>query len=191
MESTGKAKKAINELASNLGTNTDFMVGELRAFFRKSAAISEEASEAASPLKTQFDEAVDQAGKVMMQTGKLSEEDIRRAADRLKDSYELFLQEKDQEWDDFVQEIGKELQAAGQVDQETFQKSVAQAKKTMLEHLVAAQGYGEEHKQMIEAYTADMSTKAAGMWELLKSNLEEGGQKIDRAVEAAARELKK
>ena len=61
----------------------------------------------------------------------------------------------------------------------------------MQEHLASVQGFGEEQKQVIAAYTDDMSSKATGMWQRLKSNLEEGGDKIHRAIEAAAAELKK
>ena len=102
MESTSKSKKAIEELVSNLGTNAEFMIGEVRAFLRKATTISGAAAQEAVPLKAQFDNAVDQAAKVMAQTGKLSKEDIQRATDKIKDSYELFQQEKDQEWDAFL-----------------------------------------------------------------------------------------
>jgi hypothetical protein len=191
MESTSKSKKAIEELVSNLGTNAGFMIGEVRAFLRKATVISGAVSQEAVPLKAQFDNAVDQAAKVMAQTGKLSKEDIQRAADKIKDSYELFQQEKDQEWDAFLKEMGNQIQKAKNVDQEVFKQSVEQAKKKMQEHLASVQGFGEDQKQVIAAYTDDMSSKATGMWQRLKSNLEEGGDKIHRAIEAAAAELKK
>ncbi len=191
MESTSKSKKAIEELVSNLGTNAEFMIGEVRAFLRKATTISGAAAQEAVPLKAQFDNAVDQAAKVMAQTGKLSKEDIQRATDKIKDSYELFQQEKDQEWDAFLKEMGNQIQKAKNVDQEVFKQSVEQAKKKMQEHLASVQGFGEEQKQVIAAYTDDMSSKATGMWQRLKSNLEEGGDKIHRAIEAAAAELKK
>jgi hypothetical protein len=167
------------------------MVGEVRAFLRKSSTALDTASEAIAPQKAQFDKAVDQAGKVMAQTGKMTQEDISRATGKMKDAFELFLQEKDLEWNDFVKEVGAVLENANQIDKESFQQSVDQAKQKLHEQLESVQGFGEEQQESIEAYLSEMSTKAEGMWEQIKSSVEEGEQKIDRAIEAAAEELKK
>ena len=88
-------KDAITELVDNLGTVGVFMLGETRALLRRSWGAS----------RQEFMAAVDQAARTMKQSGKMAAEDVERAAEKVKQSWELLQKEKDLEWDSFFNEL--------------------------------------------------------------------------------------
>ena len=77
-------REAIVELTDNLGTIGVFMLGEARAFLTKTWGASRE----------EFYTAIDQVSRTMKQSGKMAVDDIDRAADKIKRSWDLLIQEK-------------------------------------------------------------------------------------------------
>ena len=112
MESSGPndIKETISELMQNLGTVGLFMLGEARSFLRKTWGASRE----------EFFAAVDQTARTMKQSGKMAAEDVERAAEKIKASWDVLNKEKNVDWDTFLKEVRSRLERLGAITRETF-----------------------------------------------------------------------
>jgi len=173
--------EAVAELMENLGTIGVFMLGECRAFLRKSWGTSRE----------EFFAAVDQTASTMKKSGKMAAEDIERAASKIKDSWELLNQERNLEWDSFLGELKTRLKTIGNVTQETFDLCVNQASEALDKQWTATGRLGEDQIKAIQSHSEEMAKSFRAQWATFRDYMEKTGKKIDRAVEAAWEELKK
>jgi hypothetical protein len=174
-------KQAIVELMENLGTIGALMLGEVRAFLRKSWGASRE----------EFSAAVDQTARAMKQTSKMAGEEIDRAARKIKDSWELLDKERNLDWDDFLNDLKSRLKTMSDVTQETFDLCVNQAKSTLDKQWTAVGRLGDEQLKSLQSHTEQMAKSFKEQWGVFREYMEKTGKKIDRAVEAAWEELKK
>ncbi|MDD3472017.1 MAG: hypothetical protein PHS86_04465 [Syntrophaceae bacterium] len=174
-------KESVVELMENLGTIGVFMLGEARAFLRKSWGASRE----------EFFAAVDQASKTMKQSGKMAVGDIERATEKIKQSWELLDQEKDLDWDSFLTDLKTRLKAIGEISKETFDLCVNQTKEVLDKQWTAFGRVGEEHVKEAQKHTDQMAKVFKDQWGVFKETMQKTGKKIDRAVEAAWEEIKK
>jgi hypothetical protein len=174
-------KDAITELVDNLGTVGVFMLGETRALLRRSWGAS----------RQEFMAAVDQAARTMKQSGKMAAEDVERAAEKVKQSWELLQKEKDLEWDSFFNELTSRLKTIGNVTQETFELCVNQARDLLDKQWEATGRLGEEQLKVFQEQSERMAKAVKEQWSVFRDVMEKTGKKIDRAMEAAWDELKK
>ena len=181
MERKNDVKDAITELVDNLGTVGVFMLGEARALLRRSWGSS----------RQEFMAAVDQAAKTMKQSGKMAGEDIERAAEKVKQSWEVLQKEKNLEWDSFFNELTSRLKTIGNVTQETFELCVNQAKDILDKHWEATGRLGEEQLKVFQGQSEKMAKAVKEQWSVFRDVMDKTGKKIDRAMEAAWEELKK
>ena len=181
MNQTDDVKKAVAELLENLGTVGLFMLGESRAFLRKSWGASKE----------EFMAAVDNVARNMKRSGEMAVDDIERAADQIKKSWELLDKEKNLDWDNFLQEITNRLNTIGQVSRETFEICVNQAKDVLDKQWTATGRVGEEQLEALKKQTEMMADSMKGQWSVFWDTLEKTGKKIDRAMDAAWDEFRK
>jgi hypothetical protein len=174
-------KESIVELMDNLGTIGVFMLGEARAFLRKSWGASRE----------EFFAAVDQASKTMKQSGKMAVEDVERAADKIKQSWELLDREKDLDWDSFLSDLKTRLGQIGNITKETFDLCVNQTKEVLDKQWTAFGRIGEDQVREAQKHTEQMARVFKDQWGVFRDTMQKTGKKIDRAVEAAWEEIKK
>jgi predicted nucleic acid-binding protein len=181
MEQKNSVRDAISELVENLGTVGVFMLGEARALLRRSWGAS----------RQEFMAAVDQAAKTMKQSGKMAAEDVERAAEKVKQSWELLQKEKNLEWDSFFNDLTTRLKTIGSVTQETFELCVNQARDLLDKQWEATGRLGEDQLKLFQEQSEKMAKAVKGQWGVFRDVMEKTGKKIDRAVEAAWEELKK
>ncbi|MGB6063288.1 MAG: hypothetical protein WBG50_00665 [Desulfomonilaceae bacterium] len=181
MEQKSNFKDAITELMDNLGTVGMFMLGEARSLLRKSWGAS----------RQEFMDAVDQAARTMKQSGKMASGDIERAAEKLKQSWDLLQKEKKLEWDSFFTELTTRLKTIGNVTQDTFNLCVNQAREVLDKQWEATGRLGEEQIKLFEEQSARMAKAVKDQWSVFRDVMEKTGKRIDRAVDAAWEELKK
>lgn len=174
-------KESVAELMDHLGTIGVFMLGEIRAFLRKSWGASKE----------EFFAAVDQTARTMKQSGKMAVEDVERAAERIKASWTLLDQERNLEWDGFLTELTSRLNKMKDVTRETFELCVNQTKEALDKQWTAVGRLGEEQLKAAQDLTEMMAKSFKGQWSVFWETMQKTGQKIDRAVDAAWQELKK
>lgn len=174
-------REAIAELMDNLGVIGVFMLAEVRAFLRKSWGTSKE----------EFLQAVDKTARTMKQSGKMAAEDIERAASQIKLSWSLLSEESNLEWDNFLRELTSRLNTLSDVSRDTFELCVNQARDAINRRWVAMGRLGEEQLKTVENMTEVMAKSFKGQWNVFRETLEKTGKKVDRAVEAAWRELRK
>ncbi len=174
-------KESVVELMANLGTIGVFMLGEARAFLRKSWGASRE----------EFFMAVDQASKTMKQSGKMAVEDIERAAEKIKQSWEILDEEKDLDWDSFLNDLKNRLKAIGNISKETFDLCVNQTREALDKQWTAVGRIGEDHVREAQKHTEQMAKVFKEQWGVFCETMQKTGKKIDRAVEAAWEEIKK
>ncbi len=174
-------KEAVAELVANLGTVGLFMLGESRAFLRKTWGASRE----------EFMAAVDRTAQTMKRSGELAVEDVERAADRIKQSWELLDSEKKLDWDRFLEDLTARLKTLGDVSKDTFDLCVNQAKETLDKQWTAFGRLGEEQIKAFQSQSEQMAKAFKQQWEVFYDNMEKTGKKVERAVDAAWRELKK
>ncbi|HTY21940.1 MAG TPA: hypothetical protein VMC85_02350 [Desulfomonilaceae bacterium] len=177
----GDIKSVIAELMENLGTVGLFMLGEARSFLRKTWGASRE----------EFYAAVDQTARTMKQSGKTAAEDIERAAEKIKASWDLLNKEKNLEWDTFLTELKSRLEKAGSITRETFDLCVNQAKNALDKQWSSTGRVGEEHLKAIRQQTEQMAESFKHQWGVFRDQMQKASNKIDRAIEAAWEELKK
>jgi hypothetical protein len=136
MESSGRneIKEAISELMQNLGTVGLFMLSEARSFLRKSWGASRE----------EFFAAVDKTARTMKQSGQMAAQDIERAAEKIKASWDVLNKEKSLDRDTFLNEIKSRLEHIGDITRETFEVSVNHAKDVLDKQWKATGRVGEE-----------------------------------------------
>ncbi len=183
MESSGpnNIKDTISELMQNLGTVGLFMLGEARSFLRKSWGASRE----------EFFAAVDQTARTMKQSGKMAAEDIERAAEKIKASWDVLNKEKNVDWDTFLKEVKSRLGRISEISRETFELSVNQAKDALDKQWKATGRVGEEQLKSVRKQSEEMAETFKKQWEVVRDKLEDASKRIDRAIEAAWEELKK
>ncbi len=181
MEEKPSVKDAISELVENLGTVGVFMLGEARALLRRSWGAS----------RQEFMAAVDQAARTMKQSGKMAAEDVERAAEKVKQSWDLLQKEKNLEWDSFFSELTNRLKTIGNVTQETFELCVNQARDLLDKQWEATGRLGEEQLKVFQEQSEKMAKAVKAQWSVFRDVMEKTGKKIDRAMEAAWDELKK
>lgn len=181
MEESKRVKDAIFQLTENLGTIGQFMLGEVRAFLRKSRGATRE----------EFMAAVDQIARSMKQSGKLAIGDIERAASEIKKNWKLLDDERKLEWETFLTEVKSRLQKIGEVSQDTFNIAVDHAKKTIDKQWSATGRVGEEQVKAFQENTEKMAEALRGQWSVFRETMERTGKKIDKAVHAAWEELRK
>ncbi len=174
-------KESIVELMTNLGTIGVFMLGESRAFLRKSWGASRE----------EFFAAIDQVSKTMKQSGKMAVDDIERAAEKIKESWEILDKEKDLDWDNFLTDLKNRLKAIGDITKETFDLCVNQTKEVLDKQWSAVGRIGEDHVKEAQKHTDQMAKIFKEQWGVFCDTMQKTGKKIDRAVEAAWEEIKK
>ena len=143
MEPSGRneIKQTIVELVQNLGTVGLFMLSEARSFLRKSWGASRE----------EFFAAVDQTARTMKQSGKMAAEDIERAAEKIKASWDILNKEKNLDWDTFLTELKSRLERIGDISRQTFDMCVNQAKDVLDKQWNATGRVGEETIQITAA----------------------------------------
>jgi len=180
-EKATDVKRAIVDLMENLGTIGVFMLGECRAFLRKSWGTSKE----------EFSAAVDQTARTMKQSGKMAAEEIDVAARKIKESWELLNEENNLEWDNFLNDLKSRLKTMTDVTRETFDLCVNQAKITLDKQWTAVGRLGEDQLKALQDNSAQMAKSFKEQWGVFLEYMEKTGKKIDRAVEAAWEELKK
>ncbi len=183
MEPSGRdeIKQTIIELVQNLGTVGLFMLSEARSFLRRSWGASRE----------EFFAAVDHSARTMKQSGKIAAEDIERAAEKIKASWDLLNKEKNLDWDTFLSELKSRLERIGDISRQTFELCVNQAKDVLDKQWNLAGRVGEEQLESLRKQSEEMSEAFKKQWGVVREKLEETGKRIDRAVEAAWEELKK
>ncbi len=183
MESSGPSnvKEAISELMQNLGTVGLFMLSEARSFLRKTWGASRE----------EFFAAVDQTARTMKQSGKMAAEDIERAAEKIKASWDVLNKEKNLDWDTFLKEVKSRLERIGEITRETFELSVNQAKDVLDKQWKASGRVGEEQLKSVRKQSEEMAEAFKKQWEVVRDKMEDASKRIDRALEAAWEELKK
>lgn len=181
MSETNDVKKAVADLVDNLGTVGLFMLGEARAFLRKSWGASRE----------EFSAAVDNVARTMKRSGEMAAGDIERAADQIKKSWELLDKEKNLDWDNFLKELTNRLNTMGQVSRESFDICVNQAKEVLDKQWSAAGRIGEEQLDALRKQTEVMAQGMKDQWSVFWGTLEKTGKRIDRAMDAAWEEFKK
>jgi hypothetical protein len=181
MNQTNDVKKAVAELLDNLGTVGMFMLGEARAFLRRSWGASRE----------EFMTAVDNVARTMKRSGEMATDDIERAADQIKKSWELLDQEKNLDWDNFLKEITNRLNTIGQVSRESFEICVNQAREVLDRQWTAAGRIGEDQLETLKKQTDLMAEGMKDQWSVFWGALEKTGKKVDRAMDAAWEEFRK
>ena len=174
-------KEAVADLLENLGTVGVFMLGEMRAFLRKSWGASRE----------EFLAAVDQTARTMRQSGQMAAADIETAATQIKQSWALLNQERDLEWDDFLKDLTSRLGTLGEVSRETFDLCINQSKQALDKRWSAMGRLGEEQLKVVEAMTDTMAKAFESQWQVFWDTLQKTGKKVDRAVDAAWTEMRK
>ncbi len=183
MEPSGRneIKQTIVELVQNLGTIGLFMLSEARSFLRKSWGASRE----------EFFAAVDRTARTMKKSGKMAAEDVERAAEKIKGSWDLLNKEKNLDWDTFLSEIKSRLGQIGDISRQTFEMCINQAKDVLDKQWSATGRVGEEQFKSLLKQSEEMSEAFKKQWDVVRDKLEETGRKIDRAIEAAWEEMKK
>jgi hypothetical protein len=174
-------REAVSELADNLGTIGVFMLGETRAFLTKSWGASRE----------EFFVAVDQISKTMKQSGKMAVDDIDRAADKVKQSWDLLIEENGLDWDAFFNELKNRLAALGTVSKDTFDVCVDQAAETLDKQWTSCGRVGEDQVKYAQEQLGYMSSSVKSQWDVVWETMQKTGDKIDRAIDAAWEEIKK
>jgi len=173
--------EAIAELVDNLGVIGVFMLGETRAFLVKSWGASRE----------EFFAAVDQIAKTMKQSGNMAVDDIDRAADKIKQSWDLLSDEMALDWDAFLNELKNRLGTIGSVSKDTFDLCVDQTAETLDKQWTALGRVGENQVKYAQDQVGAMATAIKSQWEVYWKTMQQTGDKIDRAIDAAWEELKK
>jgi hypothetical protein len=79
----------------------------------------------------------------------------------------------------------------GEITQDTFDRSVEQAKKTLDKQWVKTGRTGEEQMDAIHRHSDEMAKSFKKQWAVFWAHMEKTGKKADRAVNAAWEELKK
>jgi hypothetical protein len=174
-------RESLAELTENLGTIGVFMLGEARVFLRKSWGASRE----------EFYVAIDQVSRTMKQSGKLAAADIDRAADKIKQSWGLLDQEKDLEWDNFLSDLKNRLIALGEISKETFDLCVNQASQVLDKQWTAFGRVGEDQLKQAQEHITHTASALKSQWGVFLETMGKTGNRIDRAVDAAWKEIKK
>jgi hypothetical protein len=148
-------REAIVELTDNLGTIGVFMLGEARAFLTKSWGASRE----------EFYTAVDQVSRTMKQSGKMAVDDIDRAADKIKQSWDLLIEENGLDWDSFLNELKNRLAALGSFSKDTFDVCVDQAAETLDKQWTSVGRVGEDQVKYAQEQLGYMSSAVKSQWD--------------------------
>ena len=134
---------------------------------------------------------VDQISKTMKQSGNMAVDDIDRAADKIKQSWDLLSNEMALDWDAFLNELKNRLAAIGNLSKETFDLCVDQTAETLDKQWTAFGRVGENQVKYAQDQVGAMATAIKSQWEVYWKTMQQTGDKIDRAVDAAWEEFKK
>ena len=134
---------------------------------------------------------MDQTARTMKQSGKMAAEDIERAAEKIKASWDVLNKEKNVDWDTFLQEVRTRLERLGAITRETFESSVNQAKDVLDKQWSATGRVGEEQLNSVRKQSEEMAEAFKKQWDVVRDKLQDASKRIDRAIEAAWEELKK
>lgn len=181
MKKGDEVRQAFAELMENLGVIGLFMLKEIRTLLRSSWGTNKE----------EFMRAVDKTAKTMKHSGKWAIEDIERTAERIRQSWDLFDKQKNQDWDKFLNEIKTRLNTMGEITKDTFNLAINQAKQALDKQWTAVGRLGEEQLKAIRKESDRMAKAFQEQWSVFHETLQKTGKKIDRAVQAAWEELKK
>ncbi len=181
MTESREVREAIRDLLDNLGKIGTFMLGEMRVFLRRSSGASKE----------EFFAAVDQTARTMKESGKWALGDIQRAVEQIKKNWALLDRERNLDWDEFLADLKTRLKTVGEITQDTFDRSVEQAKKTLDKQWAKTGRTGEEQMDAIHRHSDEMAKSFKKQWAVFWAHMEKTGKKADRAVNAAWEELKK
>jgi hypothetical protein len=174
-------QEAISELLDNLGVIGVFMLGEVRVFLVKSWGAS----------SLEFFQAVDQIARTMKQSGKMAYEDIDRAADKIKNSWDILSQETADNWDEFLDNVKTRLYSAGSISRDSFCGCVKQASEALGSQWTSVGRIGENQVNQAQQQIAYMASAVESQWDVFWDTMQKTGNKIDRSIDAAWEEIKK
>ncbi len=95
------------------------------------------------------------------------------------------------DWDAFLNELKNRLAAIGNVSKDTFDLCVDQTAETLDKQWTALGRVGENQVKYAQDQVGAMATAIKSQWEVYWKTMQQTGDKIDRAVDAAWEELKK
>ncbi|MEW6532849.1 MAG: hypothetical protein AB1473_18610 [Thermodesulfobacteriota bacterium] len=180
-EERKNVSESVGELIENLGTIGRFMVSELWSLRR----LGPESS------RQDFVDGLNKVARSMKESGKWAASDVERAANEIKDNWQLLSEENREEWKRFVDELEKRLKTLGEVTQDTFNLSVDQAKETLDRQWTATGRVGEEQLKACQERSDKMAKAFRDQWQTFLDQMEKTGRKVDRAIQAAWEELRK
>jgi hypothetical protein len=127
----------------------------------------------------------------MKQSGQLAVGDIDRAADKIKQSWGLLVQEKALDWDAFLSDLKSRLAALGDVSKDTFDLCVNQTAEALDRQWTAFGRISEDQAKYAQEHIGAMAGAIKSQWGVFWDTMQKTGSKIDKAVDAALEELKK
>ncbi|MEW6349548.1 MAG: hypothetical protein AB1646_10840 [Thermodesulfobacteriota bacterium] len=180
MEKQSGTKETLAELFDSLGTVGTFMLGEVRAALKKGVATREE-----------FFATLDRTARIMKQSGKMAAEDVERAAQKIRDSWELIDAQGKEDWDKFLSEVKSRMTTLGDVTQETFNLAVDFGTKRLRDTWESTGKLGEEQMKFMEKHAEEMSGFIRSNWGVFSEHFRDAGDRAARAFDAAWEELNK
>ncbi len=180
MDTKRGTRETLDELFDSLGTVGTFMLGEVRAALRRGVTTREE-----------FFATVDKTAKIMKQSGKMATEDIERAAQKIRESWEIIDAQGKEDWTKFLDEVKSRMTTLGDVTQETFNLSVDFGTKRLRETWEATGKLGEEQMKFLDKQAQEMSGFVRSNWGVFSDHFRDAGDRMTRAFDAAWEELNK
>ncbi len=172
MEPEKGVKETVSELMDSLLTIGRFNVNEIRAFLRKMPGGSWD----------QVRTAVDALAKSMRESGKWAVGDVERAAGRIKDSIE---------WEDFLANVRDQLKNVQEVTKEAFEAAANKAGEAVEKKWQEQGKPGEKHVREVQEKAAQMAETFKKQWGVFQEKREQTEKRLERAIQAAWKELKK
>jgi len=93
----------------------------------------------------------------MNESRKWALEDIQRAVEQIKKNWALLDRERNLDWDEFIADLKTRLKTVGEITQDSFDRSVEQAKKTLDRQWAKTGGAGEEQIEAIHRHSEEMT----------------------------------
>jgi hypothetical protein len=174
-------KDSISELMANIGTVGIFMLGEIRVLLKKSWGSS----------RQEFRAAVDQAATNLKRSGKLAVSDIETASIKIKDAWETLDREKNLDWESFIKDLKERLTLLGSVSREALGLCVKQTGEVLDKQWTAFGRIGEERVKQAQEQSGEIAKIVKDGLDSLLDNVQRTGRKLDKALDAAWKEIKK
>jgi DNA anti-recombination protein RmuC len=127
----------------------------------------------------------------MRQSGRWAADDVRRAAEQIRDNLELLDRWRDLDRDAFLDDVKSRLNTLGEITRETYDRAIEQSRKVLDKQWEKTGRIGEEHLEALQKHSEALATSLKEQWGVFWDHMEKTGKKIDRAVNAAWEELKK